>query len=60
MLIIIGNTIFLHVIGKKYSEKILPVIKRCPLLGGILIKLSQLGLNILSTIQGMSAITKEY
>ena len=33
-----------------------PVIKRCPLLGGGLIKIVIFGLSILSTIQDMSAI----
>ena len=36
--------------------KSLSVIKRCPLLGGSLQRLSRLGLNILSAIQGMPAI----
>ena len=36
--------------------KVLSVIKRCPLVGGGLTKLSHLGQNILSAIQGMSAI----
>ena len=36
--------------------KVLSVIKRCPLLGGSLTKMSHLRQNILSAIQGMSAI----
>ena len=42
--------------GQLRVLKNLSVIKRCPLLGGSLTEIVTFGLNILSAIQGMSAV----